>query len=623
MSLQATVTPGQVFSDGDPITSTELNNGANPTVEIPDGSITSPLLDLDEVVSAISPSLSTGNYLPWGSFQQERFSISGTVSVADGIRTPVHPGWYVLSAGAAVNVAAAARSSATESAEAGRCAVKVFGHASLSSVNVGTYLPPGLAQMIYSGNVTFSCYLWNNTGTTLTPALELYAGATAGDEGAVSLVGTVNASASCASGQWTRVEFDFDASGITNFAKGCHFRVKVTKATGIMDSGSDYILLADAQIDPGVTTATSLKRTVLPLDATPAGAGLPWFGAYNAVPPGWLFADGSAVSRARYAALFAALGTVHGAGDGSTTFNLPDCRGRTLMGAEIAGSSQGRAEVAVTVVSSSGDTLTVASGAAAGLRLGMGAFNGAALTGQTILALTDTTIQLSASVGTGISGTVYFSKLGAANPQTLGAAGAGLSGKRRKVTVVKANCSTASSTTLTVPGLRGLACGMTVSGSGIPAGTTVSAFLTATTLLLSAAATATASGVEVTFGVDAPEGDEAATYEKLRQNPVVRLTISTAADVSLASISAADWSVEDIIFAGMAVTCSNGSAGVVANTVATAIGSGSITISPATSGATNGNYEFQFSTGATQSREATAQAPPTPGMLGVNYIIKV
>jgi len=50
---------------------------------------------------------------------------------------------------------------------------------------------------------------------------------------------------------------------------------------------------------------------------------------------------------------------------------------------------------------------------------------------------------------------------------------------------------------------------------------------------------------------------------------------------------------------------------------------GSITISPATSGATTGNYEFQFSTGATQSREATAQAPPTPGMLGVNYIIKV
>lgn len=43
---------------------------------------------------------------------------------------------------------------------------------------------------------------------------------------------------------------------------------------------------------------------------------------------GWLWCDGSAVSRTTYAALFAALGTVWGVGDGSTTFNLPDASGR-------------------------------------------------------------------------------------------------------------------------------------------------------------------------------------------------------------------------------------------------------------------------------------------------------
>lgn len=47
----------------------------------------------------------------------------------------------------------------------------------------------------------------------------------------------------------------------------------------------------------------------------------------SVVPTGWLLCNGAAVSRTTYAALFAAIGTTFGAGDGSTTFNVPDCRG--------------------------------------------------------------------------------------------------------------------------------------------------------------------------------------------------------------------------------------------------------------------------------------------------------
>jgi microcystin-dependent protein len=49
-------------------------------------------------------------------------------------------------------------------------------------------------------------------------------------------------------------------------------------------------------------------------------------------PAGWLMCDGSAVSRTTYAALFAAIGGIYGAGDGSTTFNVPDMRGRVPVG---------------------------------------------------------------------------------------------------------------------------------------------------------------------------------------------------------------------------------------------------------------------------------------------------
>lgn len=52
-----------------------------------------------------------------------------------------------------------------------------------------------------------------------------------------------------------------------------------------------------------------------------------------AAPTGWLLCNGAAVSRTTYAALFNAIGTVFGVGDGVTTFNLPDLRDRVPIGA--------------------------------------------------------------------------------------------------------------------------------------------------------------------------------------------------------------------------------------------------------------------------------------------------
>lgn len=56
------------------------------------------------------------------------------------------------------------------------------------------------------------------------------------------------------------------------------------------------------------------------------------FVAFSTAPTGWLKANGAAISRSTYANLFAAIGTTFGAGDGSTTFNLPDLRGEFIRG---------------------------------------------------------------------------------------------------------------------------------------------------------------------------------------------------------------------------------------------------------------------------------------------------
>lgn len=74
-------------------------------------------------------------------------------------------------------------------------------------------------------------------------------------------------------------------------------------------------------------------------DATPnwqaagaASSGDIKMSALAVAPSGWLPCDGAAISRSTYAALFTAIGTAYGAGDGSTTFNVPDLRGRFPVG---------------------------------------------------------------------------------------------------------------------------------------------------------------------------------------------------------------------------------------------------------------------------------------------------
>lgn len=61
----------------------------------------------------------------------------------------------------------------------------------------------------------------------------------------------------------------------------------------------------------------------------PIGSGCDYFG--STAPEDFMFADGSAISRTTYAELFAIIGTTYGAGDGSTTFNLPDKRTRVSV----------------------------------------------------------------------------------------------------------------------------------------------------------------------------------------------------------------------------------------------------------------------------------------------------
>ena len=66
-------------------------------------------------------------------------------------------------------------------------------------------------------------------------------------------------------------------------------------------------------------------------ESLPIGSMIP-FGSQENIPSNWKICDGSAISRETYAELFNVIGTSYGEGDGSTTFNLPDKRGRVSVG---------------------------------------------------------------------------------------------------------------------------------------------------------------------------------------------------------------------------------------------------------------------------------------------------
>lgn len=85
--------------------------------------------------------------------------------------------------------------------------------------------------------------------------------------------------------------------------------------------------------------------------------------AGSSAPTGWVLCDGTAISRTTYATLFAAISTNFGVGDGSSTFNVPDLRGRVIVGKDDMGGS------AANRVTAGAEGLDGGSLAAAGQRL--------------------------------------------------------------------------------------------------------------------------------------------------------------------------------------------------------------------------------------------------------------
>lgn len=90
-------------------------------------------------------------------------------------------------------------------------------------------------------------------------------------------------------------------------------------------------LSAGTNIDAGAISSLKLDSDVLNV-FTPIGGVLQYAGSSAPAGGKWMLCDGAEVSRTSYSALFSAIGVSYGAGNGSTTFNIPNLKGRIPVG---------------------------------------------------------------------------------------------------------------------------------------------------------------------------------------------------------------------------------------------------------------------------------------------------
>ena len=125
----------------------------------------------------------------------------------------------------------------------------------------------------------------------------------------------------------TAFSFGYETpDGINKFGRGCIHLIEDngTQKLWRFEHNGDFNSAGDVSTSSGKFLNNSVQISEL--------VGEVAFFARTTPPSGWLKANGAAVSRTTYAALFSAIGTTFGAGDGSSTFNLPDLRGEFVRG---------------------------------------------------------------------------------------------------------------------------------------------------------------------------------------------------------------------------------------------------------------------------------------------------
>lgn len=138
--------------------------------------------------------------------------------------------------------------------------------------------------------------------------------------------------------------YNYLQGGVDTIADNSIVNADVSSAANIQSDKVNLTSVAQNISNTGTLTNTgnvTITGTVTVSGVTyatlPAGVMMAW--GTNTAPNGWLLCDGSAVSRTTYSGLFSVIGTTYGSGDGSTTFNVPNIKGKNIVGRDSSDTS--------------------------------------------------------------------------------------------------------------------------------------------------------------------------------------------------------------------------------------------------------------------------------------------
>jgi microcystin-dependent protein len=146
------------------------------------------------------------------------------------------------------------------------------------------------------------------------------------------------------------VTYDIEDKSVPSWAKSS---AKPTYKTSELENDSNFI--TETKVDEKIASVAVGGGGEIKGEVMPIGTMIP-FGSATNIPSNWRICDGSEVSRETYADLFAVIGTSYGEGDGTTTFNLPNKKGRVSVGLDLdqeefneIGKKGGKKKVALTI----------------------------------------------------------------------------------------------------------------------------------------------------------------------------------------------------------------------------------------------------------------------------------
>lgn len=235
------VTPGYQFTANEFVTYAKLNALGQPVVSL--------TTELFNILSSFKNGFINGNFQLW-----QRGTSAKTCTAA--AKTWRADRWFARPAGAAINYS---QSTSVPTGAIAAYSALLTGAASVTTVDFGQRIESSDAFTSWRRERTFSAWIYNDSGSAITPKLQINTPSAADDYATNTnrLDATLQA---CASGAWTQVSYTFDGSTLTNISNGAEIVIQLP--SGTLSTSGKSVYITQIQCEPGSVVTAQEPRLI-------------------------------------------------------------------------------------------------------------------------------------------------------------------------------------------------------------------------------------------------------------------------------------------------------------------------------------------------------------------------